>query len=115
MFTILCRNQEKERIKKFVDDVKNVKFLDTFVLLFNGHDYKFGTGIESMLKFFETMFGNVFWKNVILGFSKWEHYEEKKDEREETYSNQLVTAEEKKLSEWSRKIKDKFDVPEEVK
>ena len=94
--------------------MKNVKFLDTFVLLFNGHDYKFGTGIESMLKFFETMFGNVFWKNVILGFSRWEHSKEKLDERKKKFMNQGYKAEENRLSEWSRQIKETFDVPEKV-
>ena len=67
-----------------------------------------------MLRWFEAMFGNVFWKNVILGFSRWEHSKEKKYEREETFLDQQ-TAEEKKLSGWSKKIKAKFDVPGEVK
>ena len=104
-----------------MNDVKNVKFIDTFVLLFNGQQPKFTAGIKSMLRLFENMFGNMFWKNLILGVSKWEYSNEKIAERLRFlglgYNYNLkpeYKAEEAWLYNWGGTLKDKFDVPEEV-
>ena len=55
-------------IEELVEELKNnIKYIHTFLILFNGQEPRLSMGLQSMIRLFEKMFGNHFWKNVILG------------------------------------------------
>ena len=55
-------------IEELVEELKNnIKYIHTFLILFNGQEPRLSMGLQSMIRLFEKMFGNNFWKNVILG------------------------------------------------
>ena len=55
-------------IEELVEELKNnIKYIHAFLILFNGQEPRLSMGLQSMIRLFEKMFGNHFWKNVILG------------------------------------------------
>ena len=97
------RNKEQESIEDLVDELKNnVKYIHTFLLLFNGQDPRLSMGLQSMLKILEKIFGNHFWRNVILGVSRWP-YDQRSIERRQQ-------SEEEWIADWNMQIQKRYDV-----
>ena len=48
----------------------DVKFVNAFVIMFNGQSPRFTYGLKSMLKLLESIFGPGFWPNVIFAVSR---------------------------------------------
>ena len=50
------------------------RFVHTFIIVFNGESPRMTLSLKSMIRLFEKMFGNQFWKNVIIGVTRLENY-----------------------------------------
>merc|ERR1711944_317273 len=66
--------------------------------------------LKHMIGLFEKMFGNHFWKNVIIGISRW-GYDRKSEEKRQAAD----VSEEKWMREWSNKFHSMYDIEVKVK
>lgn len=97
------RNKEQQSIEDLVEELKNnVKYVHTFLLLFNGQDPRLSMGLQSMLRTLEKIFGNHFWRNVILGVSRW-GYDHRSIERRRQSEEEWIT-------DWDMQIQKRYDV-----
>ena len=49
---------------------RRVDMINTFILVVNGQDCRLDEILVEMLRLFENMFGKVFWKHIVLNFSR---------------------------------------------
>mmetsp|Transcript_18576 Transcript_18576/g.34344 ORF Transcript_18576/g.34344 Transcript_18576/m.34344 type:complete len:829 (+) Transcript_18576:43-2529(+) len=72
----LCdtEGRDREHVASMVDVLKDsVKYVNAFLILFNGQDTKLNGHLKDMLIVFRDTFGEEFLKNVMLGFTHWEY------------------------------------------
>ena len=64
---------EERTIDGLVGFLKNdIKYVHTFLIVFDGsQSIRLTKDLRSMLNLFTKMFGEDFWKNAVIGFSKW--------------------------------------------
>ena len=97
------RNKEQRSIEELVEELKsNVKYIHTFVLLFNGQEPRLSLGLQSMIRTLEKIFGNHFWSNVILGVSRW-GYDQRSIERRQQSEKDWI-------DDWNLQIQKRYDV-----
>ena len=63
------------------ESVKNLSPIDAFVLIFKGTNTRFTKPLQEQLSFYEELFGQEFWKRVIIEISFWRHRTSDKEER----------------------------------
>jgi len=63
------------------EEVKRLSPIDAFVLIFKGTNTRFTTDLQEQLSFYEELFGQEFWKRVIIEVSFWRHRNSDKDDR----------------------------------
>jgi len=79
---------------------EEIKFLNTFVLLFNSKNSRFTLEMKNMISRFQDIFGDHFWSNVVFAVSYWGFGEDDIEDRTQT---------EKEWTEaWNRKFSDLF-------
>ena len=61
--------------------VRNLSPIDAFVLIFKGTGTRFTKPLQDQLSFYEQLFGQDFWKRVIIEVSFWRHREQDKEDR----------------------------------
>lgn len=72
----LCdtEGRDREHVASMVDVLRDdVKYVNAFLILFNGQDTKLNAHLKDMLIIFRDTFGEEFLKNVMLGFTHWEY------------------------------------------
>jgi len=96
-------NKEQISIDELVEELKNnIKYIHTFLILFNGQEPRLSMGLQSMIRLFEKMFGNHFWKNVILGVSRWP-YDQRSIQRRQQNEQQWV-------DDWNLQLEKRYTV-----
>ena len=67
-------NEEEKTINGLVDVLKNeIKFIHVFVIVFNGDETpRLTRQLRTMLNLFAKMFGDNFWENAIMEFTRWD-------------------------------------------
>jgi len=85
-----------------------IKFLNTFVLLFNGKNSRFTLEMKNMISRFQDIFGDHFWPNVVFAVSYWGFGEHDIEDRTQT--------EKEWTDAWNRKFSDlstekRVDIP----
>jgi len=61
--------------------VKNLSPIDAFIVIFKGTNTRFTKPLQEQLSFYEELFGQDFWKRVVIEISFWRHREDDKEER----------------------------------
>jgi len=77
---------------------EEIKYLHTFVLVFNGKSARFTRELKSMINRFQDIFGDHFWPNVVFAVSHWGFGEYDLEDRRQTEEEWTV--------EWNTKFKD---------
>ena len=83
----------------------DVKFIHTFVIVFNGESPRMTLSLKSMIRLFEKMFGILFWENVLLGVSRWSY-----DPR--SIRNRVISGEDEAewQRQWNNKLHQQYDI-----
>ncbi len=71
-----------------VQQLKKLQFVNAFLIVFNAQQPRLDQSLRAMLQIFTLIFGGVtFYKNVILGFTRWEHSQKADRQRQRTGLN----------------------------
>jgi len=62
-------NRDTEHIENIIEHLKAGQYINTFVLVRNGHNKRISNSFKSMLTIFELMFGSQFWQHVVVDVS----------------------------------------------
>eukprot|EP00347_Sterkiella_histriomuscorum_P019669 403340739 len=65
--------RDTEHIANMVSGLKQIGFVHTFLVVINSEEPRFSEMIKNTLILFEQMFGNHFYKNILLCFTKFSH------------------------------------------
>ena len=63
--------KDSENILNMVETLKEVKYVNAFIIVFNGQNPRFDKDLKDMLLLFQNIFGKGFLKNAIIEFSRW--------------------------------------------
>ena len=63
--------KDAQNVENLVDLLKEeIRYINAFVIMFNGQSPRFTYGLKSMIKLFGNIFGSGFWPNVIFAVSR---------------------------------------------
>ena len=65
--------EEMEIIENMVDVLKEMKWVNAFMVVFKQNDNRNTNGFFSMINLLEKMFGHKFWDHVVIAASHWCH------------------------------------------
>ena len=82
-----------------------VKGANALMLLINSEQQRFSASLQQMVREMQALFGEMFWKNAIIGVSHWAYDPNSIAKRKYT-----GTTEESFLEEWNGHLKDKFHI-----
>jgi len=66
--------EEVRTINGIVDVLKNMTYVNVFVICVRESDNRLNRAMEGMLNTFQKMFGKGFWKNVVIETTFWNHH-----------------------------------------
>lgn len=66
--------EEVRTINGIVDVLKNMSYVNVFVICVRESDNRLNRAMEGMLNTFQKMFGKGFWKNVVIETTFWNHH-----------------------------------------
>lgn len=66
------RTIDKEITKKVLHHLRSVKYVDSFVLVFNSNSPRFSQNEVSMMMLYLFMFGEEYMNNCSIVFTRWE-------------------------------------------
>ena len=72
-------------ISEMVGEMKKLEYINSFVILFNSQQPRLNDSLRAMIKIFTQIFGaERFYRNVILGFTRWDHSEKAEKKRKKS-------------------------------
>jgi len=78
-------DEDRETVVQMVQKLKEeIKFMNAFVILFNGQKPRINAEMKRMIRLFENIFGHKFWPNVIFAVSRWSYAAHQVKARKET-------------------------------
>ena len=93
-------------IDEMMDVLKdNVKKANVLMLLINAEQQRFSSSLQQMVREMQALFGELFWKNAVIGVSHWAY-----DANSIAKRNYTGKTEEKFLQQWNEQIKAKFHI-----
>lgn len=82
--------RDTKHLANMVVDLKNVRFVNSFVITWNSEENRFSEQLKDTIEIFKQMFGEDFFKNVIICFTKF--YTDKESmKRRKIGKPQLIT------------------------
>ena len=99
--------EEEKTIKDLVDTLKyDIKWVHVFMLAFDGNNPRLTNSLKDMIRTFEEMFSDHFWRNVVLVVTKWGYSDDAIRKR-----NENGDSEESWQTIWNNKLREeKFNL-----
>ena len=99
--------EEEKTIKDLVNKLKyEIKWVHVFMLAFDGNNPRLTNSLKDMIRTFEEMFGDYFWRNVVFIVTKWGYSDDAIRKRKENGDS-----EESWQTIWNKKFREeKFNV-----
>ena len=101
--------QDSSNVFNLVTKLKEVKSVDAFIVALNGQCPRLDNGIKDMLLLFKNIFGENFYKNIIIVFTRWSF-----DKRSQHRRSEIGLIEDDHSSEWNGQFKREFEVEEDL-
>lgn len=97
-------NDDNELITEMITVLKEtIKTANGFLLVFHGQNDRFDASLQQMLRQMQSLFGEDFWKHVVLGVSFWAY-----DIQSINRRNMTGKTEEWKMADMNRQLQEKF-------
>ena len=107
---------EIQTINGLVDALKEIEYVNIFLICFQESDNRMNRAMESMLNLFQKMFGKRFWDNAVIEATKWSHNNKLINDRSNLQGENgpLPKTEENWTNQYNRILREKLGVTRDL-
>ena len=108
--------EEVRTINGIVDVLKNMNYVNVFVICVRESDNRLNRAMEGMLNIFQKMFGKGFWENVVIETTFWNHHSQNVINRLKTIDeNGEPKTEDSWTKQWNENLNKNLGVTKKLK